>query len=99
MNMLDRICEYAFGSERRRIRFLCMYVVLFLACLACTLYSVYQAVSCFPAKTFWTHVMLTVWFGILTVVSYAVLQVFSVEFTRDNKKLWREHDLLKKENK
>lgn len=99
MNPLDKLCEYAFGNERRRIRFLCMYVVLFLACLACTLYSVYQAVSCFPAKTFWTHVMLTVWFGILTVVSYAVLQVFSVEFTRDNKKLWREHDLLKKESK
>ena len=99
MNPLDRLCEYVFGNERRRIRLLCMYIVLFLACLACTLYSVYQAVSCFPDKMFWTYVMLTVWFVVLTVLSYVVLQVFSIEFTRDNEKLWREHDLLKKESK
>lgn len=99
MHILDRLCEYVFGNERRRIRFLCMYIVLFLACLACTLYSVYQAVSCFSDKMFWTHVMLTVWFGIPTVVSYAALQFFSKEFTRYNEKLWREHDQFKMESK
>lgn len=97
MNPLDRLCEYAFGNERRRIRLLCMYIVLFLACLACTLYTAYQAVSHFPDNTFWIYVMLTVWFVVPTVLSYVVLQVFSVEFARYNEQLWREHDRLKKE--
>ena len=105
MNPLDRLCEYAFDNERRRIRLLCIYIyiyiyiyiVLFLACLACTLYTAYQAVSHFPDNTFWIYVMLTVWFVVPTVLSYVVLQVFSVEFARYNEQLWREHDRLKKE--
>jgi hypothetical protein len=99
MNILDRLCEYVFGNEKRRINFLCMYVVLFLACFACMLYTAYQAVSCFPDKTFWIYVMLTVWFVIPTVLSYVVLQFFSVALARYNEQLWREHDQLKKENK
>ena len=41
--------------------------------------------------------MLTVWFVVPTVLSYVVLQVFSVELARYNEQLWREHDRLKKE--
>lgn len=91
MNMLDRICEYAFGNERRRIRFLCMYVVLFLACLACTLYTAYQAMSCFPDKTFWTYAMFAVWFGILSVVTYVSLLTISECLTSAKERVWQEH--------
>lgn len=33
---LDTVLEFVFGNEKGRIRVLCMYVVLFLACFACT---------------------------------------------------------------
>lgn len=90
MNMLDRICEYAFGSERRRIRFLCMYVVMFLACLACVVHAAYRAVSCFPGARFWADVVLTVWLGILAFVTYVSLLALSECFTRDQERAWRE---------
>lgn len=90
MNMLDRICEYAFGSERRRIRFLCMYVVMFLACLACVVHAAYRAVSCFPGARFWADVVFTVWLGILAFVTYVSLLALSECFTRDQERAWRE---------
>lgn len=90
MNMLDRICEYVFGSERRRIRFLCMYVVMFLACLACVVHAAYRAVSCFPGARFWADVVFTVWLGILAFVTYVSLLALSECFTRDQERAWRE---------
>lgn len=90
MNMLDRICEYAFGSERRRIRFLCRYVVMFLACLACVVHAAYRAVSCFPGARFWADVVFTVWLGILAFVTYVSLLALSECFTRDQERAWRE---------
>lgn len=90
MNMLDRICEYAFGSERRRIRFLCMYVVMFLACLICVVHAAYRAVSCFPGARFWADVVFTVWLGILAFVTYVSLLALSECFTRDQERAWRE---------
>lgn len=48
---LDTVLEFVFGNEKGRIRVLCMYVVMFLVCFACTVDIAYQAVSCFPDET------------------------------------------------
>lgn len=87
---LDTVLEFVFGNEKGRIRALCMYVVMFLACFACTVDTAYQAVSCFPDETFWTNVMLAVWFGVLTAVTYVSLLELSECLTRYKEWAWRE---------
>lgn len=89
---LDTVFESVFGNEKGRIRVLCLYVVMFLACLAGMVHAAYQAVSCFPDETFWTNVMLAVWFGVLTVVTYVSLLALSECFTWDKERSWRECD-------
>lgn len=87
---LDTVLEFVFGNEKGRIRVLCMYVVMFLACFACTVDTAYQAVSCFPDETFWANVVFAVWFGVLTVVTYVLLLELSECFTRYKEWAWRE---------
>lgn len=87
---LDTVLEFVFGNEKGCIRALCMYVVLFLACFACTVDIAYQAVSCFPDEMFWTNVMVAVWFGVLTAMTYVSLLALSECFTRDQERAWRE---------
>ena len=87
---LDTVLEFDFGNEKGRIRALCMYVVMFLACLACTVDAAYQAVSCFPGETFWTYVVFAIWFGVLTAVVYVSLLALSECLTRDKEWAWRE---------
>lgn len=89
-SVLDTVLGFVFGNEKGRIRVLCMYVVMFLACLACTVDAAYQAVSCFPDETFWTSVMFAVWFGVLTAVTYVSLLALSECLTRDKEWAWRE---------
>lgn len=40
---LDTVLEFVFGNEKGRIRALCMYVVMFLACLAGMVHAAYPA--------------------------------------------------------
>lgn len=87
---LDTVFESVFGDEKGRIRVLCLYVVMFLVCFACTVDTAYQAVSCFPDETFWTNVMLAVWFGVLTAVTYVSLLALSESLTRYKEWAWRE---------
>lgn len=87
---LDMVLEPIFGNEKGRIRVLCLYVVMFLFCLACMVHAAYRAVSCFPDERFWAEVVFTVWFGILAVVTYASLLALSEGFTRDKERAWRE---------
>lgn len=89
---LDTVLEFVFGNEKGRIRALCMYVVMFLACFACTVDTAYQAVSCFPGETFWADVVFAVWFGVLAVVTYISLLALSECFTLDKERSWRESD-------
>ena len=87
---LDMVLEHIFGNEKGRIRVLCLYVVMFLLCLAIMVHAAYQAVSCFPGERFWVEVVFTVWFGILAVVTYASLLAISECFTRVKEMTWRE---------
>lgn len=87
---LDMVLEPIFGNEKGRIRVLCLYVVMFLFCLACMVQAAYRAVSCFPGERFWAEVVFTVWFGILAVVTYSSLLALSECFTRDKEMTWRE---------
>lgn len=87
---LDTVLGFVFGNEKGRIRVLCLYVVMFLACLACTVHAVYRAVSCFPGETFWTNVASAVWFGVLTVVTYVSLLALSECLTRYKEWAWKE---------
>lgn len=86
---LDMVLEPIFGNEKGRIRVLCLYVVMFLACLAGMVHAAYRAVSCFPGETFWADVVLAVWFGVLAVVTYASLLALSECFTSDKERVWR----------
>lgn len=87
---LDMVLESIFGNEKGRIRVLCLYIVMFLNCLACMVHAAYQAVSCFPGARFWTEVVFTVWFGILAFVTYVSLLALSDCLTRDKESAWRE---------
>lgn len=91
MNMLDRLCEYVFENEKGHIRVLCLYIVMFLVCLAGMVHAAYQAVSCFPGARFWTDVVFAVWFGVLAVVTYVSLLALSECFTSGKERVWQEH--------
>lgn len=87
---LDTVLEFVFGNEKGRIRALCMYVVMFLACLAGAVHAAYRAVSCFPGETFWADVVFAVWFGVLAVVTYVSLLALSEYLTRYKEWAWKE---------
>lgn len=90
---LDTVLEFVFGNEKGRIRVLCLYVVMFLACLAGAVHAAYRAVSCFPGETFLADVVFAVWFGVLAVVTYVSLLALSESLTRYKEWAWREeHD-------
>lgn len=92
VDMTDAAFDYIFSSDAGQTRMLCLYVVMFLACLACTVHAAYRAVSCFPGATFWTDAVFTVWFGILAVVTYISLLALSECFTSDKERVWRGYD-------
>lgn len=81
VDMTNAAFDYIFSSDEGQIRMLCLYVVMFLACLVGMVYTAYRAVSCFLGATFWTDAVLTVWFGILAVVTYVLLLALSECFT------------------
>ena len=86
---LDTVLEFVFGNEKGRIRVLCLYVVMFLACLAGMVHAAYRAVSRFPGETFWADVAFVVWFGVLAVVTYVSLLVLSECLTRYKEWAWK----------
>lgn len=92
VGVTDAAFDYIFSSDEGQTRMLCLYVVMFLACLAGMVYAAYRAVSCFPGATFWTDVVFAVWFGILAVVTYVSLLALSECFTSDKERVWREYD-------
>ena len=77
VDMTDAAFDYIFSSDEGQTRMLCLYVVMFLACLADMVYSAYLAVSCFPDARFWLDVVFAVWFGVLAVVMYVSLLALS----------------------
>lgn len=87
---LDMALESVFGNEKGRIRVLCLYVVMFLACLAGMVHAAYRAMSRFPGETFWADVAFAVWFGVLAVVTYVSLLALSECLTRYKEWAWRE---------
>lgn len=90
MDMTDAAFDYIFSNDEGQTRMLCLYVVMFLACLAGMVHAAYQAVSCFPGETFWTNVVFAIWFGVLTAVVYVSLLALSECLTRDKEWAWRE---------
>ena len=90
VDVLDMVFESVFGNEKGRIRVLCLYVVMFLACLAGVVHAAYRAVSCFPGETFWADVVFAVWFGVLAVVTYVSLLALSEYLTRYKEWAWKE---------
>lgn len=90
VDMTDAAFDYIFSSDEGQTRMLCLYVVMFLACLACVVHAAYRAVSCFPGARFWADVVFTVWLGILAFVTYVSLLALSECFTRDQERAWRE---------
>lgn len=86
----DAAFDYIFSSDEGQTRMLCLYVVMFLVCLAGMVHAAYRAVYCFPGATFWTDVVFTVWLGILAFVTYVSLLALSECFTRDQERAWRE---------
>lgn len=48
VDMTDAAFDYIFSSDEGQTRMLCLYVVMFLACLAGMVHAAYRAVSCFP---------------------------------------------------
>lgn len=87
---LDTVLESVFGNEKGCIRVLCLYVVMFLACLAGMVHAAYRAVSRFPGETFWADVAFVVWFGVLAVVTYVSLLALSECLTRYKEWAWKE---------
>lgn len=92
VDMTDAAFDYIFSSDAGQTRMLCLYVVMFLACLAGMVHAAYRAVSCFPGATFWTDVVFAVWFGVLAVVTYVSLRALSECFTSDKERVWRGYD-------
>ena len=92
VDMTDAAFDYIFSSDEGQTRMLCLYVVMFLACLAVMVHAAYQAVSCFPDARFSTDVVFAVWFGLLAVVTYVSLLALSECFTSDKERVWREYD-------
>lgn len=92
VDMTDAAFDYIFSSDEGQTRMLCLYVVMFLACLAGMVYSAYQAVSCFLGVTFWTNVVFAVWFGVLAVVTCVSLLALSECFTSAKERVWRGYD-------
>lgn len=88
----DAAFDYIFSSDEGQTRMLCLYVVMFLACLAGMVHAAYRAVSCFPGATFWTDAVFAVWFGILAVVTYVSLLALSECFTSDKERVWLGYD-------
>ena len=89
VNMNDAAFDYIFSSDEGQTRMLCLYVVMFLACLAGMVHAAYQAVSCFPDERFSTDVVFAVWFGVLAVVTYISLLALSECFTSAKERIWR----------
>lgn len=92
VDTMDAAFDYIFSSDEGQTRMLCLYVVMFLACLAGMVHAAYRAVSCFPGATFWTDAVFTIWFGILAVVTYISLLALSECFTSDKERVCRGYD-------
>lgn len=92
VDMTDAVFDYIFSSDEGQTRMLCLYVVMFLVCLAGMVHAAYRAVSCFPGATFWTDVVFAVWFGVLAVVTCVSLLALSECFTSAKERVWRGYD-------
>lgn len=92
VDMTDVAFDYIFSSDEGQTRMLCLYVVMFLVCLAVMVHATYQAVSYFPDARFCTDVVFAVWFGVLAVVTYVSLLALSECFTSAKERVWRGYD-------